>query len=111
MSLAWVDLAEYLTVAGAVLGIDPAALVRYANLSLAESALAAPAASFGGTEFYPEFHLKVAVLGWHLIRNHPLPDGNKRAGFLTMVEFVERNDFQWDPRLAIPKPTEMRRSR
>ena len=61
MSLAWVDLADYLPLAGAALGIDPAVLVRYTNLPLAESALAAPAASFSGTEFYPQFHLKVAV--------------------------------------------------
>jgi hypothetical protein len=53
MSLAWVDLADYLTIAGAVLGIDPGILLRYADLHLAESALAAPAASYEGTEFYP----------------------------------------------------------
>jgi hypothetical protein len=53
MNLAWVDLADYLTIAGAVLGIDPGALLRYTDLHLAESALAAPAASYGGIEFYP----------------------------------------------------------
>ena len=95
MNLAWVDLADYLTIAGAVLGIDPGALLRHTDLHLAESALAAPAASYGGIEFCPAFHTKVAVLGWHLVKNHPLPDGNKRAAFLTMVEFVERNGFEW----------------
>ena len=63
MNLAWVDLADYLTIAGAVLGIDPGALLRYTDLHLAGSALAAPAASYGGIEFYPAFHTKVAVLG------------------------------------------------
>jgi hypothetical protein len=63
MNLAWVDLADCLTIAGAVLGIDPGALLRYADLHLAESALAAPAASYGGIEFYPAFHTKVAVWG------------------------------------------------
>lgn len=52
-------------------------------------------AEFDGVEFYPDFHIKVAVLGWHLIRNHPLPDGNKRAGFLAMIEFAERNGSEW----------------
>ena len=80
MNLAWVDLADYLTIAGAVLGIDPGALLRYADLHLAESALAAPAASYGGIEFYPAFHMKVAVLGWHLVKNHPLPDGEQAGG-------------------------------
>jgi hypothetical protein len=27
-------------------------------------------------EFYPALHTKVAVLGCHLAKNHPLPDGN-----------------------------------
>ena len=35
------------------------------------------------------------MLCWHLARNHPLPDGNKRAAFLSMVEFLERNGCRW----------------
>jgi death-on-curing protein len=35
------------------------------------------------------------VLCWHLVKNHPLPDGNKRAAFLATVEFVERNGRTW----------------
>jgi death on curing protein len=27
----------------------------------------------------------------HLVKNHPLPDGNKRAAFLAMIEFLARN--------------------
>jgi death on curing protein len=45
--------------------------------------------------FYPEFSMKAAVLCSHLIRNHPLSDGNKRVGFLCTVEFAERNGFSW----------------
>lgn len=60
---------------------------------------------------YPEFHLKVAVLGPHLIRNHPLPDGSKRAGFLTRSSSSSATTFSGTPRLAIPKPTGMGRSR
>ena len=39
--------------------------------------------------------MKAAVLCSHLIRNHPLPDGNKRVGFLCTVEFAERNGYDW----------------
>jgi death on curing protein len=46
-------------------------------------------------EAYPEFTLKAAVLAWHLIRNHPLPDGNKRTGYLVLLEFVARNGRSW----------------
>lgn len=40
--------------------------------------------------------MKAAVLCSHLIRNHPLPDGNKRVGFLCTVEFAERNGYEWE---------------
>jgi death-on-curing protein len=65
-------------------------------VALAESALAAPAASFEGHEFYPDFSRKAAVLFTHLARNHPLPDGNKRTALLCMVEFIQRNDYSLD---------------
>ena len=46
-------------------------------------------------EAYPEFTQKAAVLAWHLIRDHPLPDGNKRMGYLVLLEFVARNGRSW----------------
>jgi death on curing protein len=93
----YLDIAEFLIIAGAVLGVDPTALGRSDHLvALAESALASPAASFGGYEFYPDFSRKAAVLYSHLARNHPLPDGNKRTAFQCMVEFIERNDYSLD---------------
>jgi death-on-curing protein len=39
----------------------------------------------------------MAAKGLHLIRNHPLLDGNKRVGYLCLVEFVERNGRVWSP--------------
>jgi death-on-curing protein len=30
-----------------------------------------------------------------LIRNHPLPDGNKRTAYLCLREFAERNGRRW----------------
>src|SRR5438093_10892027 len=47
-----------------------------------------PQASFGGEEFYAGIATKAAVLCSRLVRNHPLPDGNKRAGYLAMREFL-----------------------
>lgn len=40
---------------------------------------------------YPELIEKAAVLVGHLARNHPLPDGNKRAAFLAMERFLAAN--------------------
>lgn len=35
------------------------------------------------------------MLAARLIRNHPLPDGNKRVGYLCALEFVARNGGTW----------------
>jgi death-on-curing protein len=93
----YLDLVDYLLVAEGVLGADAAVIEKMASLHLADSALNAPAAGFGGVEFYPEFHRKAAVLCAHLARNHALPDGNKRVAYLCTVEFAERNGYRWIP--------------
>jgi len=97
----YLDLADFLVIAGAVLGVDPNELGRSDHLvALAESALASPAASYEGHEFYPDFSRKAAVLFTHVARNHPLPDGNKRTALLCMIEFIERNGFSVDSPMA-----------
>jgi death-on-curing protein len=93
--LQYLDLADYLYRAGAALDVAPEALFDVAKLHLAESALHAPAASFAGIEFYPDLVTKARVLLVHLTKNHPLPDGNKRAAFLAMIEFLARNGRQF----------------
>lgn len=92
---AYLDLADYLLIAERILGTPADAIARFNRIGLAASALAAPQAGFGGVEAYPDFATKAAVLCWHLIKNHPLPDGNKRCAFLATVEFVERNGRMW----------------
>ncbi|MGH9042793.1 MAG: hypothetical protein ACRDZ3_21480 [Acidimicrobiia bacterium] len=58
---AYLDLVDYLLIAEAVTGIEAGVLAKAARLELAESALAAPQAEFGGVEFYPDFVTKAAV--------------------------------------------------
>ena len=93
----YLGLGDFLVIAARVLGVEAEVLARATNLVVADSALNAPAAVFGGQEFYPVFETKVAVLGYRLARNHPLLDGNKRVALLAMVEFAERNGRQWRP--------------
>jgi death-on-curing protein len=88
----FLDLADFLLIAEAFMGISAETLARVSRIDLAESALAAPQASFGGVEFYPDFVDKAAVLCSHLAWNHPLLDGNKRAAWLCLREFSRRND-------------------
>ncbi|MEX0869282.1 MAG: hypothetical protein WD011_06385 [Nitriliruptoraceae bacterium] len=53
--MAWrsLDLADFLVIAEAVLAIPAEELVRAGRMALAESALHAPAAEFGGVESIP----------------------------------------------------------
>ncbi|MHB8513652.1 MAG: type II toxin-antitoxin system death-on-curing family toxin [Actinomycetota bacterium] len=95
MDSRYLDLADFLLIAEAELGVEAEVVAKMANLPLADSALNAPAAQFGGVEFYPNFAMKAAVLCSRLAKNHPLPDGNKRVAYIATVEFVERNGYEW----------------
>jgi death-on-curing protein len=102
----YLELGDYLLIAERVLHVPARILAGLDRIDLADSAINAPAAGFAGTEAYPEFETKVAVLGWHLVKNHPLPDGNKRCAFLSMVEFVERNGRTWTRSANDPDETD-----
>ena len=95
MDVRYLGLGDLLVIASAVLGIEAEVLAKATNLVVGDSALNAPAAAFGGIEFYPDFDTKVGILGYRLARNHALPDGNKRTALLAMIEFAERNGRRW----------------
>lgn len=101
MTIEYVDLTDYVAIAAAVTGLDVATLMKVTSLDLADSALHAPAAGFGDTDFYPDFIDKAAVLVVRLARNHPLPDGNKRAAWVTLRLFVEINGWHWEPKPSV----------
>jgi death-on-curing protein len=87
-----IDLADFLLIAELHTGIDAHQLARmHRVVQLAESALAAPFAGYGDYELHPTFAGKAAIYASRVVRNHPLPDGNKRAAYDVMVEFIERN--------------------
>lgn len=93
----YIGLAEYLWLAEQVTGVEAPVLAKASRIELADSALHAPAAGFGGDEFYPELIDKAAVLTCRLAWNHPLPDGNKRAAWASLVMFLDLNGGSWDP--------------
>lgn len=94
------QLADLLVIAEAVLGERAERLARTIILPNAESALAAPFASFGGIDFFDEPVERAAICCSRIIRNHPFPDGNKRVGYECMREMLERGGFPW------PRPAE-----
>jgi death-on-curing protein len=95
VTVEYLDLADYLAIATEVTALDIDTLLSVSRLGLAESALHAPAAGFGETEFYPDFVDKAAVLAVRLAKNHPLPDGNKRAAWVALRVFIEINGWRW----------------
>lgn len=93
----YLSLGEYFWLAEQVTGIDADSLSGAARIELADSALHAPQAGYGGHEFYPDLLDKAAVLVCRLAWNHPLPDGNKRAAWGCLALFLDLNDVLWDP--------------
>jgi death on curing protein len=97
VSVRYLALDDYIAIAVEVTGQAVETLVNATNTNLADSALHAPSASFAGEEFYPDFVDKAAVLIVRLAKNHPLPDGNKRAAWTSLRVFLEINGWTIDP--------------
>lgn len=61
---------------------------------LLESALAQPEASFGGDYVHQSLFEMAAAYGYHICKNHPFYDGNKRTAFLAMYMFLYVNGWE-----------------
>lgn len=64
------------------------------DYNLLDSALETPFQSFGGDELYPTIQTKAARLGYGLIKNHCMIDGNKRIGTHAMLVFLALNGIE-----------------
>ena len=64
------------------------------DYNLLDSALENPFQSFGGEELYPTIQAKAARLGYGLIKNHCMIDGNKRFGTHAMLVFLALNGIE-----------------
>jgi death-on-curing protein len=101
------DIADFVVLAQAVTGLDAAALADAPHVvARAESALAAPFATFDGVEPHQGLVAKAAVLCSRLLRNQ-LPDGNKRVAYLCMIELIRRNGREWRPAAPAMERAEM----
>ena len=63
------------------------------DLNMLQSALAAPAASFGGTYLHEDVFAMAAAYLFHIVDNHPFVDGNKRTGTAAMLTFLAVNGY------------------
>lgn len=58
---------------------------------LLESAVFQPKATFFGELLHPTIHAQVAAYLYHIAKNHPFLDGNKRTAFGAMEAFLRLN--------------------
>nr|WP_297708289.1 type II toxin-antitoxin system death-on-curing family toxin [uncultured Butyrivibrio sp.] len=64
------------------------------DYGLLNSALETPFQTFDGKELYPTIQEKGARLGFGLIKNHCMEDGNKRIGTHSMLVFLALNGIE-----------------
>ena len=64
---------------------------------LLESALAQPRQSFNGQYLHPNLPAMAAAYLFHIVRNHPFIDGNKRTGAAAAIIFLDMNGLQAPP--------------
>ena len=85
-----------------VLEIHQDQTARYGGTSgirdtgLLTSALAMPSATFGGEFLHTDLYEMAAAYLFHLVKNHPFLDGNKRTGAVTALVFLELNGWSFD---------------
>ncbi len=82
-----------------VIDIHEIMILRYGgspglrDAGLLESALASPRQTMFDQELYPDLAAKATILLIGLLKNHPFVDGNKRTAFITLLRFLEMNDY------------------
>jgi death-on-curing protein len=87
---------EFLTLDD-VLSLHAGQIARYGgsplvrDVGLLESAAATPTATFGGELLHASLEEQAAAYLFHLVKNHPFVDGNKRTGLVAMLAFLGLN--------------------
>ena len=81
---------DLLLIAELVLDVPGEQLARRTRLDVAAAALSA-------ADSRSPLSDRVAVLGCRLVRDRPLPCGNKPVALVAMLELVARNHATWNP--------------
>ena len=64
------------------------------DVGLLQSAAAMPQAAFGGEFLHSDIYEMAAAYLFHIVRNHPFVDGNKRTGAVAAVVFLAVNGVE-----------------
>ncbi len=74
---------------------------------LLESAIAQPRAGFGGRWLHPTLYDMAAAYAFHICKNHPFLDGNKRTSMVAALVFLDTNGISiQDPKEQLPEAIE-----
>ncbi len=65
------------------------------DMELLNSAIAMPAAAFKGELLHTDVYEMAAAYLFHIVKNHPFLDGNKRAGAVTALIFLDLNGYEF----------------
>ncbi len=85
-----------------VLEIHQDQLARYGggsgirDIELLKSALGMPAATYSGEFLHTDVYEMAAAYLFHLVKNHPFVDGNKRVGAVAALVFLVLNGYDFD---------------
>jgi death-on-curing protein len=68
------------------------------DLGILKSTIAMPSATFDGNYLHTDIFEMASAYLFHIVRNHPFIDGNKRTGAVASIVFLMLNgiDFQAD---------------
>jgi death-on-curing protein len=64
------------------------------DLDLLKTAIAMPAAGFGGEYLHRDIYEMAAAYLFHIVRSHPFIDGNKRTGAVASAVFLMLNGIE-----------------
>lgn len=84
-----------------VLSIHQDQITRYGgapgirDIDLLKSALGIPPATYGGEFLHTDIFEMAASYLFHIVKNHPFVDGNKRTGAVAALVFLDLNGFDF----------------
>ena len=66
------------------------------DIELLKSAKGIPMATYGGDFLHTDVYEMAAAYLYHLVKNHPFLDGNKRVGAVAALVFLLLNGYDFD---------------
>lgn len=66
------------------------------DLNSLKSALHTPKATYDGQFLHPTVYEMASAYLFHIVKNHPFIDGNKRTGTMAMLVFLAINNYDFD---------------